>query len=174
MDEFENEMSHNPRIIQAHKSELAAITLSSTSNLLATASKRGTLIRIFLTTGLCEKIFEFQRGSDTADIYSLAFNCNSDFLCVSSDTGTVHVYSVRDPKLNRKATFQYALNEIYGDLCNFSVNNEQPCICAFSDLQRVVVVSFNGTFYQHILTSNGKCSREVYEIYLDENDGCNF
>ncbi|CAF2410985.1 unnamed protein product [Rotaria sp. Silwood2] len=167
-------MSHNPRLIQAHKNELAAIALSSTGNLLATTSKRGTLIRIFLTTGLCEKIFEFQRGIDTADIYSLAFSFNSDFICVSSDKGTVHVYSIRDPKLNRKATFQYAFNENCGDICNFSVNNEQPCLCAFVDPNHVIAASLNGTFYKYIFNSNGQCNREIYETYLDENDGCNF
>ncbi|CAF3405022.1 unnamed protein product [Rotaria sp. Silwood1] len=174
MDEFDNETSLNPRIIQAHKNELAAIALTSTGNLLATASKRGTLIRIFLTTGLCEKIFEFQRGLDTAAIYSLAFSFNSGFLCVSSDKGTVHVYSIRDSKLNRKATFQHILNEVCSDSCNFNVNSEQPCICAFSDLNHVVAASVNGTFHKYILSSNGKCNREVYEMYLDENDGCNF
>jgi hypothetical protein len=40
MNGFENDMSYNPRIIQAHTSELAAIALSSTGNLLATASQR--------------------------------------------------------------------------------------------------------------------------------------
>ncbi len=40
MDGFENDISYKPRIIQAHTSELAAMTLSSTGNLLATASKK--------------------------------------------------------------------------------------------------------------------------------------
>jgi hypothetical protein len=40
MDGFENDMSYKPRIIQAHTTELAAIALSSTGNLLATASKQ--------------------------------------------------------------------------------------------------------------------------------------
>jgi hypothetical protein len=40
MNGFENDMSYNPRIIQAHTNDLAAITLNSTGNLLATASTR--------------------------------------------------------------------------------------------------------------------------------------
>lgn len=40
MDGFEVEMSYKPRIIRAHNNELAAMALSPTGNLLATASKR--------------------------------------------------------------------------------------------------------------------------------------
>jgi WD repeat-containing protein 45 len=37
---------------------------------------------------------EFRRGTDRAEIYSLAFNFNSSFLACSSDKGTVHVFSL--------------------------------------------------------------------------------
>ena len=40
MNGIEHDMSYNPRIIQAHTSELAAMALNYTGNLLATASKR--------------------------------------------------------------------------------------------------------------------------------------
>jgi hypothetical protein len=40
MNGFENDMSYNPRIIQAHTNDLAAMTLNSTGNLIATASTR--------------------------------------------------------------------------------------------------------------------------------------
>ena len=40
MNGIENDMSYNPRIIQAHTSELAAIALNYMGTLLATASKR--------------------------------------------------------------------------------------------------------------------------------------
>jgi hypothetical protein len=40
MNGIENDMSYNPRIIQTHTSELAAIALNSMGTLLATASKR--------------------------------------------------------------------------------------------------------------------------------------
>jgi hypothetical protein len=40
MNGFEEDMSYNPRVIQAHENELAAMALSPTGNLLATASKR--------------------------------------------------------------------------------------------------------------------------------------
>lgn len=40
MNGIENDMSYNPRIIQAHTSELAAMALNSNGTLLATASRR--------------------------------------------------------------------------------------------------------------------------------------
>jgi hypothetical protein len=39
-DGFEENTSYKPRIIHAHANELAAMALSPTGNLLATASKR--------------------------------------------------------------------------------------------------------------------------------------
>ena len=47
MNGIENDMSYNPRIIQAHTSELAAIALNYAGTLLATASKRVCLNKIF-------------------------------------------------------------------------------------------------------------------------------
>ena len=40
MNGIEHDMSYNPRIIQAHTGELAAIALNPVGSLLATASKR--------------------------------------------------------------------------------------------------------------------------------------
>ena len=37
---------------------------------------------------------ELRRGSDSAEIYSLCFDAKSHFLCVSSDKGTVHIFSL--------------------------------------------------------------------------------
>ncbi|CAF0816314.1 unnamed protein product [Rotaria sp. Silwood1] len=174
MNGIENDMSYNPRVIHAHTNELAAMALNHAATLLATASKRGTLIRVFSTTGLSEKLFEFRRGSDTADIHCITFSFDSSFLCVSSDKGTVHLYALRDPKSNRMVAIPHALNEAFGDLCNFKVAIEWPCICAFSGPSHVVAASFDGTFHKHIFTNDGKCNREEFELYLDGIDGCDF
>ncbi|KAK4047048.1 autophagy protein [Microbotryomycetes sp. JL221] len=80
-------------IIQAHKSSLSHVALNSTGTLLATASDKGTVIRVFsLPNG--DKIQEFRRGTYPAKIYSIAFNAVSSLLCVSSDTETVHVFKL--------------------------------------------------------------------------------
>lgn len=59
----------------------------------ATASVKGTLIRVFsMTTG--EKLYEFQRGSSSCTIHSLAFNSDATILAVSGSKGTVHLFQL--------------------------------------------------------------------------------
>ncbi|KAI9366091.1 WD40-repeat-containing domain protein [Zopfochytrium polystomum] len=78
-------------IIQAHKSPLSCINFNHDGTLIATASDKGTVIRVFsVPTG--NKLFQFRRGSYNARIYSLSFDLNSTLLSVSSDTDTVHVF----------------------------------------------------------------------------------
>ncbi|KAI8607178.1 WD40-repeat-containing domain protein [Chytriomyces sp. MP71] len=80
-------------IIQAHKSPLSCIAFSSDGTLIATSSDKGTVIRVFsVPTG--SKLFQLRRGSYNASIYSLAFDAANRFVCVSSDTDTVHVFKL--------------------------------------------------------------------------------
>ncbi|KAF3630008.1 Autophagy-related protein 18c [Capsicum annuum] len=136
------------KLIKAHDSQVACLTLTIDGLLLATASTRGTLIRLFNTmdgTQLQEVLFslisrnfgeeldiqmvirmdapvcgcetmrnevlkgnefyyemysshslgEVRRGVDRADICSIALSPNVQWLVVSSDKGTIHVYSLR-------------------------------------------------------------------------------
>ncbi|GJN05697.1 hypothetical protein PR202_ga23350 [Eleusine coracana subsp. coracana] len=62
--------------------------------LLATASMKGTLIRIFNTMD-GTRLQEVRRGLDKAEIYSIALSPNVQWLAVSSDKGTVHIFSLR-------------------------------------------------------------------------------
>ena len=81
------------KFIAAHEAALACLGLSADGALLATASEKGTLIRVFDThTG--SLLHEFRRGSDRARVYSLAFSPKKDLLGVTSDKGTVHIFKV--------------------------------------------------------------------------------
>jgi WD40 repeat protein len=61
--------------------------------MLATTSSRGTLVRIWDTlTG--KLLREFRRGSDKAEIYGVAFRPDEKDVCVWSDKGTVHLFSL--------------------------------------------------------------------------------
>lgn len=80
-------------IIQAHKTPISQISLNSTGTLLATASDKGTVIRVFSVPG-AQLIGQFRRGVSPAKIYSISFNAVSTLLSVSSDTETVHIFKL--------------------------------------------------------------------------------
>ncbi|PWY99192.1 autophagy-related protein 18 [Testicularia cyperi] len=84
-------------VIQAHKTPISALALNSTGTLLATASDKGTVIRVF-SVPAAQKLYQFRRGSYAARIYSLNFNAVSTLLCVSSDTETVHIFKLSSSK----------------------------------------------------------------------------
>lgn len=82
------------KLINAHDSHIACFTLTLDGLLLATASTRGTLIRIFNTVD-GTRLQEVRRGVDRAEIYSIALSPNVQWLAVASDKGTVHIFSLR-------------------------------------------------------------------------------
>ncbi|KAF7697801.1 WD repeat domain phosphoinositide-interacting protein 1 isoform X1 [Silurus meridionalis] len=81
-------------VIQAHDSQLAAITFNASGTKLASASERGTVIRVFsIPEG--QRLFEFRRGMKRyVNISSLSFSPDAQFLCASSNTETVHIFKL--------------------------------------------------------------------------------
>jgi hypothetical protein len=83
-------------LIKAHDADLAQFVLNYDGSRIASASEKGTLIRLWnCYTG--EPLRELRRGMDRADIYCLAFNSASTYLACSSDKGTVHIFSLAGP-----------------------------------------------------------------------------
>ena len=80
---------------KAHESALSAIAISQDGKLCATASDKGTLIRIFSTDG-AKLLQELRRGADKADIQSITFDKTSKWLACTSDKGTVHIFSLAE------------------------------------------------------------------------------
>ncbi|CCH46702.1 putative WD repeat-containing protein [Wickerhamomyces ciferrii] len=81
-------------IIKAHKTQLASISLNNNGTLFATASNKGTIIRIFNTIS-GNKVHEFRRGSYSALIHKLTFNLSSTLIAATSDTETVHIFKLQ-------------------------------------------------------------------------------
>jgi len=81
-------------MIPAHDAPLAAIAFNPSGSKLATASERGTVIRLFnVLDGT--RIIEFRRGvKRCAHVYSLAFSQDSEYLALSSNTETIHIFKL--------------------------------------------------------------------------------
>jgi len=78
------------------------MTLNSEGNLLATASEKGTLVRLFDTdTGTV--LQELRRGTDQAEIFCLAFDPVSKYIACSSDKGTIHIFTIK-PEIQMAVT----------------------------------------------------------------------
>jgi autophagy-related protein 18 len=69
------------------------MVLNNEGNLLATASDKGTIIRVFSLPD-AHKLYQFRRGSMPARIFSMSFNTTSTLLCVSSATDTIHIFKL--------------------------------------------------------------------------------
>ncbi|KAG6703883.1 hypothetical protein I3842_07G107200 [Carya illinoinensis] len=90
----EHYASKRTKFIMAHDSRIACFALTPDGQLLATASSKGTLVRVFNSID-GTLLQEVRRGADRAEIYSLAFSSTAQWLAVSSDKGTVHVFNLK-------------------------------------------------------------------------------
>ncbi|XP_031552176.1 WD repeat domain phosphoinositide-interacting protein 4-like isoform X2 [Actinia tenebrosa] len=168
--------SSAPFTINAHKGELACLAVNQQGTQLATASQKGTLIRVFDAQSR-NQLIELRRGADPATLYCINFSHDSSFLCVSSDKGTVHIFALKDSKLNKrsslsKAGFLGRYVESQWGLANFTVPAEVACVCAFGQASSVIVVCIDGTFHKYVFTPDGNCNRESYDVFLELGNDC--
>ena len=140
--------------IQAHESTLAVLALNHDGTRLVTASVKGTLIRVF-DTNTGERLFELRRGAEKVDVYSIAFNAASDWLAVSSDKGTVHVFSLRSTgDMNQKSSLSAissVLPSYFQSQWSFAqlrVPDYRSICCFGRDPNVVVCLCADGSYYR--------------------------
>lgn len=99
---FDTDLLQPLCVIEAHKSALAAISLSSDGRLLATASDKGTIVRVFsVATGA--KLYQFRRGTYPTNVYLVAFSPDNRYVVTTSASGTVHIFRLgEDESLESK------------------------------------------------------------------------
>ena len=81
-----------PISIQAHKSAISVLALSFDGKLLATASVKGTIVRLWSSSGAL--LHESRRGWSGAGIVHMSFSPCSGFMCASSNHMSAHVFKV--------------------------------------------------------------------------------
>nr|CAD7394713.1 unnamed protein product [Timema cristinae] len=159
-------ISSAPVTINAHQGELACLAVNQQGTMVATASNKGTLIRVWDTTR-------------RAQLVDINFSGDSEFLCCSSDKGTVHIFALKDTHLNRRSTFSnmgFLGNYVESQwaLANFTVPPECACICAFGSRSSVIAICLDGTFHKYVFNADGNCNREAFDVYLDVCDDDEF
>lgn len=166
--------STTPATLPAHKGALACIAVNGSGTMVATASAKGTLVRVWDSLRK-DLIIELRRGADPATVYCITFSRDSKYLCVSSDKGTVHIFAIKDTHLNRRSTFsKMGFLGNYGDsqwaMATFTVPPECACVCAFGRKSSVIAVCMDGTFHKYVFTPDGSCNREAFDVFLDVCD----
>mmetsp|Transcript_12055 Transcript_12055/g.16019 ORF Transcript_12055/g.16019 Transcript_12055/m.16019 type:complete len:347 (+) Transcript_12055:125-1165(+) len=169
--------------ITTHETNLAYVSLNMEGTLLATASEKGTLIRIFETAS-GNQTKELRRGSVPAAISSLKFSSDSRLLLVSSEKGTVHFFSVsQDPsgdagaQANQKSFFSSVgaiLPSWVSSEWSFLQYQLPPVrnICAFGPKNSIIAICMDGSFYKISYDLRAKETKTEHSTHLkniDEN-----
>lgn len=129
--------------ILAHNNPIALIALNMDGDKLATVSDRGTIVRIWDTsTGVLIK--EFRRGIEVARVTSLSFDSNGTRILVSSDRGTLHVFSLGNDVGNKKSSITYFSNYLpqYFNSEWSAISFQVPVnsVCCFSPTPNIIYV----------------------------------
>jgi len=102
--------------MEAHESALRGLALTADGTKLATASTKGTVIRVWnVATSTC--LQEFRRGVERVQITCLAWSWDHSYLACTSDKGTAHVFEVSETakKTGEKGWFSSVRKSIEGE-----------------------------------------------------------
>ena len=162
------EEAFETREYKAHEGAVVCVAVSADGRYCATASEKGTLIRIFSkNTG--EMLKKLYRGSVTATIKSITFSLDNAFLAVTSDRGTAHIFatglaaagSESSKVKNTGSMFWFTgvkVTQSEWSSCSVSVgNNSSLCFIKDSNgVTRLIVAKENGEYLSYIICINEK------------------
>lgn len=147
--------------IQAHNGPINCIGLDGVGKYLATSSDKGTLIRVFdLTQKDVTPVYVFRRGLDQALIASITFDIHSRWMCVSSNSETIHLFCLE----TRPATWGYYLKSfVTNNIPSTSTlkiprdaEGTNPICCFNQHIHKIFVLCNNGCIYRYTVDLNGE------------------
>jgi WD40 repeat protein len=174
--------------IKAHDNPLSCLALNLDGTRLATASEQGTVIRIW-DTSTGEQVGKLRRGKDKAEVNCISFSSDSEWLCVSSDRGTVHIFNLAnnggtDSAKAQKSRLSFmgglgllpsSLDDYVGSDFSFAqLHLTVPrSICSFGQANNlIIVIGQDGTFYRYAYDSEqgGEGKREDHILFLKDKE----
>eukprot|EP00730_Choanoeca_flexa_P003394 TRINITY_DN11394_c0_g1_i1.p1 TRINITY_DN11394_c0_g1~~TRINITY_DN11394_c0_g1_i1.p1 ORF type:complete len:345 (+),score=74.20 TRINITY_DN11394_c0_g1_i1:124-1158(+) len=165
-----NQTNEAPLIVAAHEGPLGALALNSDGSRVATASNKGTLIRVF-DTNTGRKLNEVRRGTERATILCISFNADSTKLCCSSDRGTIHVFKLAEEEASSSSMLPQALKYFNSQwsFAKFSVSASRS-ICTFGkEPDTVIAVTDTGFVHTGRFDADGEVKVDAYP-YIDVDD----
>lgn len=145
-------------VISAHKAPLSKLCLSPTGSLLATTSTKGTVIRAFSLPD-ASKSYHYRRGSYPAMVYSLSFSFDASLLCMSSDTGTVHVFKIEQsagvaPSTSPRSMMSSYLSDMWDTMATRSFATLKVAagvenLCAINRTNTTILIATSDGYFYH-------------------------
>lgn len=81
-------------VIPAHDTEIGAIAVNPDGTLIASASNRGHIIKIYSTDG-GEVVQELKRGNSKAEITGILFHPSQYLLACTSSKTSIHIFEIK-------------------------------------------------------------------------------
>lgn len=141
--------------INAHQNPLSCIALNKDGSLVASTSEKGTIIRVFSTVNNnCLK--ELRRGTENAEMYSIAFDNGNRFIACTSDRKTVHLFGLYDKgdaegsgSIGNEQNVEKKGKGLKTErsLVKFKVNDPKA-ICSFGSDESVIVITSEGKYHR--------------------------
>lgn len=164
-----------------HENGIRALTISPDGRFFATASTKGTLLRIFSLENNLAQVYEVRRGTEKADIQSIAFAPNSSLICVTSNHQTLHVFSLfsiagADGSVaieNKKSKFVWLkkTNEYFASEWSFAKFplSDPVSIATFMKNDTIGVICGDGMFYKLVVSPNKVIEKELAVNLLNQD-----
>jgi len=155
--------------VKAHQGAVSCLSLSQDGSMVATASVKGTLVRVF-DTKEGTLLYEFRRGTSASDINNIGFNCQGDLLMATTSSGTVHIY-----RLNKKSQNKFYLKSLgfkggmdYSEAKIYLKSENQRYLAGFEGgSNNIIIVSYDGVVYRYKLDSTA--DSDIREILGDKD-----